>query len=157
VKCDAIVLGGGPAGSTCARFLRLAGWSVVVVDRATFPRDKVCAGWLTPGIFPLLDLNPAEYRAAGLTLQEIQSFRTGLITREHTTRDVPMLETHYPTVVSYAIRRCEFDHFLLQRAGVRVLTETNPNAAMERCTFLTSRPPDCTSTMSANYWLPSAV
>ena len=128
MKCDAIVLGGGPAGSTCARFLRLAGWSVVVVDRATFPRDKVCAGWLTPGIFPLLDLNPAEYRAAGLTLQEIQSFRTGLITREHTTRDVPMLETHYPTVVSYAIRRCEFDHFLLQRAGVRVLEGTSASS-----------------------------
>ena len=128
MKLDAIVLGGGPAGSTCARSLRLAGWNVVVVDRATFPRDKVCAGWLTPGVFPLLDLDPADYKAGGLTLQEIQSFRTGLIAREHTTRDLPLIETHYPTVVSYAIRRCEFDHFLLQRAGVRVLEGTSASS-----------------------------
>jgi geranylgeranyl reductase family protein len=126
VKYDAIVVGGGPAGSTCARVLRLAGWNVILLDRATFPRDKVCAGWLTPGVFSLLDLEPAEYRAAGLTLSEIRSFRTGLITR-----DRPLIETRYPTVVSYAIRRCEFDHFLLQRAGVRVLSGT-PAATMER-------------------------
>ena len=48
-----------------------AGWNVVVVDRAQFPRDKVCAGWLTADVFPLLDLTPEEYRASGATLQEI--------------------------------------------------------------------------------------
>ncbi len=99
-----------------------------VLDRAIFPRDKVCAGWLTPGVFPLLDLNPADYKAAGLTLQEIQSFRTGLIARDHATRDLPLIETRYPTVVSYAIRRCEFDHFLLQRAGARVFEGTSASS-----------------------------
>ena len=128
MKFDAIVLGGGPAGSTCARVLRLAGWNVALLDRAIFPRDKVCAGWLTPAVFPLLDLNPADYKAAGLTLQEIQSFRTGLIAWDHATRDVPLIETRYPTVVSYAIRRCEFDHFLLRRAGVRVLEGTSASS-----------------------------
>lgn len=117
IRCDALVVGGGPAGSTCARALRLAGWDVVVVDRARFPRDKVCAGWLTPEVFRLLDLEPAEYRDAGLTLQEITGFRTGVI-------GAPLIETRYPRVVSYAIRRCEFDTFLLRRAGVRVLEQT---------------------------------
>ena len=56
--CDAVIVGGGPAGSTCARVLRRAGWSVVVFDRARFPRDKVCAGWVTPGVFRLLELDP---------------------------------------------------------------------------------------------------
>ena len=46
----------------------------MLADRARFPRDKVCAGWLTPGVFTLLDLDPDEYRAAGLTLQEISRF-----------------------------------------------------------------------------------
>jgi flavin-dependent dehydrogenase len=114
IRCDALVVGGGPAGSTCARLLRLAGWTVIVADRARFPRDKVCAGWLTPAVFPLLDLDPAEYRATGLTLQAITGFRTGLIGRR-------LIETRYPRIVSYAIRRCEFDDFLLRRAGARVI------------------------------------
>lgn len=114
VHCDALIVGGGPAGSTCARALRLAGWDVIVLDRARFPRDKVCGGWLTPEVFALLDLDPVEYRAAGGTLQEITGFRTGVIGGD-------CIETRYPVVVSYAIRRCEFDNFLLRRAQVRVL------------------------------------
>jgi geranylgeranyl reductase family protein len=117
IHCDALIVGGGPAGSTAARLLRLAGWNVVVADRARFPRDKVCAGWLTPAVFPLLDLTPADYCATGLTLQEITAFRTSVVGGR-------AIETRYPRVVSYAIRRCEFDTFLLQRAGVRVVENT---------------------------------
>jgi geranylgeranyl reductase family protein len=113
IRCDALVVGGGPGGSTCARVLRRAGWTVVVADRARFPRDKVCAGWLTPDVFRLLELDPAEYRAAGLTIQEIRGFRTGVL-------GSPQVATRYDHVVSYAIRRCEFDDFLLRRAGVTV-------------------------------------
>ncbi|MFA5909192.1 MAG: NAD(P)/FAD-dependent oxidoreductase [Vicinamibacterales bacterium] len=117
IRCDALVVGGGPAGSTCARALRLAGWDVIVADAARFPRDKVCAGWLTPEVFTALELDPGEYRDSGLTLQEITSFRTGIIGRR-------LIDTTYPRVVSYGIRRCEFDDFLLRRANVRVLEAT---------------------------------
>ena len=41
--CDVLIAGGGPAGSTCAWALGQAGLDVVIVDKATFPRDKVCA------------------------------------------------------------------------------------------------------------------
>lgn len=116
-RCDALIVGGGPAGSTCARLLALAGWSVIVADRASFPRDKVCGGWLTPEVFPLLDLDPAEYRATGLTLHEITGFRTSVIGDAD-------IETRYGAVVSYAIRRCEFDTFLLRRARVPVFDRT---------------------------------
>src|SRR5712691_3109099 len=114
LRCDALIVGGGPAGSTCAWALRRAGWHVALLDRARFPRDKVCGGWITPDVFPLLGVDPAEYRATGCTLQEITGFRTGIIGGES-------IETRYPHVVSYAIRRCEFDDFLLRRAQVRVL------------------------------------
>jgi flavin-dependent dehydrogenase len=117
IRCDALIVGGGPAGSTCAYFLTRAGWDVVVADRARFPRDKVCAGWLTPAVFPLLDLDPAEYRASGRTFQEITAFRTGLIGGD-------LIETTYRSVVSYAIRRCEFDEFLLRRSSARPLEQT---------------------------------
>jgi menaquinone-9 beta-reductase len=121
IRCDALIVGGGPAGSTCAHVLQRAGWNVVIADRATFPRDKVCAGWLTPAVFPLLDLDPAEYRATGHTFQEITAFRTGLIGGD-------LIETRYRSVVSYAIRRCEFDAFLLRRSGARVLEGTSVTA-----------------------------
>lgn len=122
--CDALIVGGGPAGSTCAGALRRAGWNVVVMDRARFPRDKVCGGWLTPRVLALLRLSPAEYRDAGLLLQEIAGFRTSVM-------NAAAVETRYPRVVSYAIRRCEFDAFLLRRADVRVLEHT-PLATLER-------------------------
>lgn len=124
VRCDALIVGGGPAGATCARVLTRAGWNVLVIDRARFPRDKVCAGWVTPGVFRLLELDPAEYRATGLTIQAITGFRTSLL------GDRPV-ETRYPGVISYAIRRCEFDDFLLRRAGARVRGGT-PLASLER-------------------------
>jgi flavin-dependent dehydrogenase len=93
IRCDALVVGGGPGGSTCAWALGKAGWNVVVADRARFPRDKVCAGWLTPEVFSLLNLQPAEYDGDGRTLQAITAFRTGVF-------DKPLLETRYPGVVS---------------------------------------------------------
>jgi geranylgeranyl reductase family protein len=45
---DVIVVGAGPAGSTAARCLAERGARVLLVDRALFPRDKLCGGALTP-------------------------------------------------------------------------------------------------------------
>jgi geranylgeranyl reductase family protein len=47
VTYDAIVIGAGPAGSTCAYRLAGAGASVLLLDRARFPRDKPCGGGVT--------------------------------------------------------------------------------------------------------------
>src|SRR3954454_4236641 len=44
---DVLVVGGGPAGSTTALRLAEAGASVLLVDKARFPRDKPCGGGLT--------------------------------------------------------------------------------------------------------------
>jgi geranylgeranyl reductase family protein len=46
-RYDSIVVGAGPAGSTCAYRLASAGASVLLVDRARFPRDKPCGGGVT--------------------------------------------------------------------------------------------------------------
>ena len=124
IRGDAVVVGGGPAGATCARTLSRAGWGVGVIDAAAFPRDKVCAGWLTPGVFPLLDLSPDEYRAAGLTLEAVTGFRTSV-------SGGPAITTDYGEVVSYAVRRCEFDDYLLRRSGARVIEKT-PARTFER-------------------------
>jgi flavin-dependent dehydrogenase len=115
---DVAIVGGGPAGSSCAWGLRRAGARVVVLDAATFPRPKVCAGWVTPRVFSSLALDPDEYRATGLVLQDVRGFRTGIIHGRQ------MVSTRYDGVVSYAIRRSEFDDFLLRRADVPVMAGT---------------------------------
>ncbi|HEX6369040.1 MAG TPA: FAD-dependent monooxygenase [Longimicrobium sp.] len=45
---DAIVVGGGPAGSASAALLAADGWRVLVIDRARFPRRKPCAECINP-------------------------------------------------------------------------------------------------------------
>jgi len=52
---DAVVVGAGPAGTSAAIALADAGRHVVVVDKATFPRDKTCGDGLTTGALRLLD------------------------------------------------------------------------------------------------------
>lgn len=112
LTCDCLVVGGGPSGSSCARALVHSGRDVLVLDKAGFPRDKVCAGWITPTIVEELDIDLDDYRSAR-TLQPITGFRTGLIGGRQ-------ISTQYVRVVSYGIRRCEFDHYLLARSGARL-------------------------------------
>jgi geranylgeranyl reductase family protein len=111
-NCDALIIGGGPAGSSCAWELRRHGVDVVVMDKAQFPREKVCAGWVTPAVLEALQLDAAVYGAQHV-LQPITAFRTGLI-------DGKNVETQYASVVSYGIRRYEFDDYLLRRSGARL-------------------------------------
>jgi flavin-dependent dehydrogenase len=112
-SCDVIIAGGGPAGSACAWKLRQQGVDVVVVDRAAFPRDKVCAGWITPQVVTDLRIDVDDY-GQGRTIQAITGFRTGIIGREKE------IETVYDRIVSFGIRRCEFDDYLLARSGARL-------------------------------------
>jgi flavin-dependent dehydrogenase len=51
---DALIIGAGPAGSTAARLLAQAGWSVVLVEKSTFPRRKVCGEFISATSLPLL-------------------------------------------------------------------------------------------------------
>lgn len=49
-----VVVGGGPGGSTCSHFLNQAGIAHLVLDKAHFPRDKVCGDALSGKVFSVL-------------------------------------------------------------------------------------------------------
>jgi flavin-dependent dehydrogenase len=112
-RVDVLIAGGGPAGSSLALGLRGSGLCVRILDRAVFPRDKTCAGWVTPAVWRALDLSPSDYGATGRTLQPIRGFQVARM-------GAPPSRALHDGVVSHGIRRCEFDAFLLARCGAEV-------------------------------------
>jgi len=103
---DVIVVGGGPAGSTCARFLARAGLHVAVVDRAQFPRVKLCSGWLSTPIWDVLELSPRDYPGGRW------EWRTCHVRYGGEDRAIPC---H-----GWFVRRFEFDDFLLRTSGAEL-------------------------------------
>jgi len=104
---DLIIVGAGPSGSTLANALRNSGKRILILDKQAFPRDKTCAGWVTPAVMESLNVDLEDY-GSSRTLQPISQFRIGMIGQ-------PAVENDHGEVVSYGIRRCEFDAYLLDR------------------------------------------
>lgn len=108
VQADVIIVGGGPAGAACAARLKKSGVDVRILDKKEFPRKKICAGWISPDVFDSLACTPGLYPFALTRLRRMHFHLFGI--------RVPV-KTH-----QYAIRRIEFDNWLLRRAEVPVHT-----------------------------------
>ena len=64
---DVLVVGAGPGGATCARYLARAGFSVALIDRDEFPRDKPCGGGFSRSLiseFPYLKHRQEDFLEA---------------------------------------------------------------------------------------------
>ena len=68
---DVVVVGAGPAGSLAARHLALAGVRVLLLERATFPRDKPCGDGVSYAGLEVLARNGLGEWAAGFTAPEV--------------------------------------------------------------------------------------
>jgi geranylgeranyl reductase family protein len=113
IRCDVLIVGGGPAGSSLAWALRSSGLDVLIMDKQEFPRQKVCAGWVTPAVMRELDIDLNDY-ASKRVLQPISGFSIGQLGQK-------LVSSHYAgEPVSYGIRRYEFDDYLLRRSGARL-------------------------------------
>ncbi len=125
---DVIVVGAGPAGSTTAYYLAQAGLDVLMLEKSTFPREKVCGDGLTPrGVRALV--------AMGISVSEQDGW-----VRNKGLRVIgagKRLELPWPELSSYPgyglVRpRTDLDQMLAQRAqkaGARLLegiTVTGP-------------------------------
>jgi len=104
IYSEVIIVGGGPAGSTCAWKLRRSGIECLILDKEEFPRPKLCAGWITPQVVEDLQIDLKSYPHSLIPFDKIQvtifGIRLGIKNRQ------------------YSIRRYEFDDWLLKRSGV---------------------------------------
>ena len=104
MKYDIIIVGAGPAGSTTARVCAERGLTVLLLDKAEFPRDKPCGGGVTVRASELLpfDISPVTDRVIdGMHLSTRQS--NGFARR-------------YPRDLVYLTQRENLDAFLVEEA-----------------------------------------
>ena len=110
IDSEVIVVGGGPAGSSCAWKLKQNNIETIVLDKKSFPGHKVCAGWITPKVIKDLELKITDYPRSILTFKKLHfSYRGKKFT---------------PRTRQYSIRRYEFDHWLLGRSHAPVYQHT---------------------------------
>lgn len=106
---DAIIIGAGPAGAGTAHVLGKKGHRVLLVDRATFPRDKVCGECLSPVVVPIL-------RRLGVCFPEntIAYPYRGFSLRDAEGEGVDLMYPHHQP--GYSIPRRELDDLIFRTA-----------------------------------------
>jgi flavin-dependent dehydrogenase len=123
---DVAIIGGGPAGSSCAAFCAFAGLRTLVLERERFPREKVCGDCLNPSCWPVLEHLGLTQRVCNLPHSKLTSVEFIAIDGHKVIVDLPNGEDR-----ELSIKRSLFDDLLLKRAcelGVYVREDTTVTA-----------------------------
>lgn len=119
MRADVLVIGGGPAGATAAAMLALGGRDVIVAEKSTFPRRKVCGEFIAASAIAVLREIGLEREFDALAGPEIQRI---VVWAGKRALEAPMPGDRYPR----ALERDKLDTMLLDAAirhGARVLRD----------------------------------
>ena len=108
---DVAVVGGGPAGSSCAAFCAANGLRVVLIEREKFPREKVCGDCLNPECRPILRRLDIDQRIRASPHGVVDWVEFINVRNRNLRIDLPRGEN-----AEIAIKRSAFDSILLDRA-----------------------------------------
>ncbi|MCI7551624.1 MAG: geranylgeranyl reductase family protein [Actinomycetaceae bacterium] len=125
---DVVIVGGGPAGASAAYYMASHGLDVLVLERATYPRDKVCGDGLTPrAVTELIRMGfPIPESEGWVRNYGVRGYGGGIVI------DVPWPELASQPNFGSACPRKVFDHKLIEyarAAGARIeegITVTAP-------------------------------
>ncbi len=109
---DVVVVGAGPAGSSCGYWLADAGWDVVVVEKKEFPREKTCGDGLTPrAVRQLADMGLEDALTGAHRYSGLRAFGFG--------RSIEMQWPEHPNFpgYGYTITRHDLDGLVAGRAA----------------------------------------
>ncbi|HZC35753.1 MAG TPA: FAD-dependent monooxygenase [Chthoniobacterales bacterium] len=110
-KYDVVVVGGGPAGAVTAAITAEAGLRTLIIERAFFPRDKVCGDCLNPGCWEVFERLGVVAKIAALPSSRLEWVEFVNLRGVRIRRRLPQKE---PGEV--ALRRRLLDDALLNRA-----------------------------------------
>ena len=111
---DVIVIGAGPAGSAMATLLAQEGYSVLLLEKGVFPRDKVCGDFVSPkGLFHLKKLGCYE-KIASRGFTPIRRTSVYLNSSKLYEGSLPHVSGYPP--FAHAIPRNDLDEILFRRA-----------------------------------------
>jgi geranylgeranyl reductase family protein len=124
---DVAIIGAGPAGSSAAIQLAAKGYSVALLDKEQFPREKLCGDFLNPVNWPMLRELKVERAVLARPHEKISIFRFTSFSGEEA--EIPLPADRDEAVVGLGLRRFDLDYVLLERAkslGVTVLDGWKP-------------------------------
>jgi menaquinone-9 beta-reductase len=123
---DVAIVGGGPAGSSCAAFCARAGLRTLVLERENFPREKVCGDCLNPSCWPVLERLSLAQRVRDLPHSKLDSVAFIAMGGRNVIVDFPSEDDY-----ELSVKRSLFDALLLKHArelGAHVREETTATA-----------------------------
>lgn len=106
---DVAIVGGGPAGSSCAAFCARAGLRTLLLERETFPREKVCGDCINPSCWPVLRRLEVEDQVRALPHGNLRSVEFIGVKRQS-------ISIALPDGAEIAVKRSLLDNLLLARA-----------------------------------------